>query len=382
MKYRLALIGAIFLVFAASLLAQRRIDVPVKPEASPRWQCRRIVSMSPSITETLYALGLGDRVVGVERNCHYPPEVENVKKTGDVGGYYDPNLEAILALKPDLVIMLEEQAQALPNFEKLNLETFVVLHQTVDGIIESFRTIGGKCGKGPEGRRMAREFQSRVDRIRQRTQPLSHPRVLFVLDRTFGRGHLSDLYVAADDSYIDTIIGWAGGQNAYSRKGVRYPVVSTEGILKLNPDVIVDLVPPGIVEKLGGDELLKQNPDATLDSAPVETLRKLGHQAILDDWNDVKTVAAVKNNRVLIFDQDYASVPGPRFLHLVEDLARQLHPDAGWDDSRTQSSARVDPLFVVGGDSCRRLPDGGCEIGDRSRLLQSRCPSFGHIDAP
>jgi len=308
------LIAAIFLVFAGSLLAQRRIDVPINPEASPRWQCRRIVSMAPSITETLYALGLGDRVVGVARDCHYPPEVEKVKETGNVGGYYDPNIEAILALKPDLVIMLEEQAQALPNFEKLGLETLVVSHQTVKGIIESFSIIGGKCGRGPEGRRMARDLQNRVDRIRERTRNLPRPRVLFVLDRTFGRGQLSDLYVAADDSYIDTIIDWAGGQNAYSRRGVRYPVVSTEGIMSLNPDVIVDLVPPGLVQQLG-------------------------RQSLLDDWNDVKTVAAVKNHRVLIFDQDYACVPGPRFLQLVEDLAQQIHPEVDWSDASRQGHA-------------------------------------------
>ena len=309
MRYRLTLIAAIFLVFAGSLLAQKRIDVPTRPEASPRWQCRRIVSMSPSITETLYALGLGDRVVGVARDCHYPPEVEKVKETGgDVGGYYDPNLEAVLMLKPDLVVMLEEQALALPNFEKLKLETLVVSHLTVQGIIESFSIIGGKCGNGPEGRQMTRDFQDRVDRIRRRTQRLSRPRVLFVLDRTFGRGHLSDLYVAADDSYIDTIIDWAGGQNAYQRRGVRYPVVSTEGILKLNPDVIVDLVPPGVASGLS-------------------------RQTLLDDWNDVKAVAAVKDHRVLIFDQDYACVPGPRFLRLVEDLARQLHPEVEWSDA-------------------------------------------------
>ena len=270
--------------------------------------------MAPSITETLYALGLGDRVVGVARDCHYPPEVEKVKETGNVGGYYDPNIEAILALKPDLVIMLEEQAQALPNFEKLGLETLVVSHQTVKGIIESFSIIGGKCGRGPEGRRMARDLQNRVDRIRERTRNLPRPRVLFVLDRTFGRGQLSDLYVAADDSYIDTIIDWAGGQNAYSRRGVRYPVVSTEGIMSLNPDVIVDLVPPGLVQQLG-------------------------RQSLLDDWNDVKTVAAVKNHRVLIFDQDYACVPGPRFLQLVEDLAQQIHPEVDWSDASRQGHA-------------------------------------------
>ena len=310
MKYRFTLIVAILLVFAGSMVAQRRIDVPTDPAASPRWQCRRIVSMSPSITETLYALGLGDRVVGVARDCHYPPEVENVKKTGNVGGYYDPNLEAVMALKPDLVIMLEEQALALSNFEKLGLETLIVSHQTVKDVIESFAIVGGKCGRGPEGRQMARDLQNRVDRIRARTRDLPHPRVLFVLDRTFGRGHLSDLYVAADDSYIDTIIDWAGGKNAYSRRGVRYPVVSTEGILGLNPEVIVDLVPPG--------------PGQQFD-----------RQTLLNDWNDVKGVAAVKNGRVLIFDQDYACVPGPRCIQLVEDLARQLHPEVDWSGVRS-----------------------------------------------
>ena len=93
----MTLLAMIFVVFAGSLLAQRRIDEPLRPEFTPLWRCRRIVSMAPSITETLYALGLGDRVVGVSRDCNYPPEVEKLKKTGDVGGYYDPNFEAILA---------------------------------------------------------------------------------------------------------------------------------------------------------------------------------------------------------------------------------------------------------------------------------------------
>jgi iron complex transport system substrate-binding protein len=313
MRYRLALIAAIFLVFAGSLVAQKRIDAPTKLEASPRWHCGRIVSMDPGISETLYALGLGDRVVGVSRDCRYPAEVENVKKTGNVGGRYDPNIEAIVAMKPDLVIMLEEQAQALPNFEKLNLETLVVPHQDIAGIIASFSVIGAKCGKGPEGRRMARDFQDRVDRIRQRTRQLPHPKVLLVLDRTFGRGHLSDLRVAAADNYIDTIIDWAGGQNACPRRGVRHSIISAEGVLMLNPDVIVDLVPPGQV-------------------------LVLGRQKLLDDWNDVKAVAAVKNGRVLIFDQDCPCVPGPRFLRLLEELARWLHPEVDWSDAGNRPS--------------------------------------------
>jgi iron complex transport system substrate-binding protein len=326
MIYRVTLIAAIVGVFAASLVARQRIEgartctarqassgthsstteqasgTQAADTGSTQGQCRRIVAMAPSITETFYALGLGGRLVGVTRDCKYPPEVEEIKKRGDVGSYYDINFEAIVALRPDRVVMLKEQSNWLPAFEKLGLQTLVVSHQTTDGIIESFGTIGTACGKGPEGRQMQRDFRHRVARIRAETAGLPRPRVLFVLDRSYGRGHLADLYVAADDDYIDTIIQWAGGQNAYRLRGVRYPVVSVEGILWLNPDVIVDMVPP-------------------------DTLRQLGRQAILDDWNQLKGVKAVKDQRVLIPERDYAYVPGPRFLELVEYLAGEIHPE-------------------------------------------------------
>lgn len=312
MLYRVTLLVAILLVFSASLLAHKRIDDPMQPEVSPFWQCRRIVSMAPSITETLYALGLGDKVVGVTRYCKYPPEAESKTK---IGGYYDPNFEAIVALKPDLVVMLEEHEQSLPGFQKLKLETLVVSHQTIDGIIESFRQIGRVCGRGQEGRRMARDYMNRLERIRLMTRDLSRPRVLISLDRTFGRGHLADVYIVGVDDYFDRIIEIAGGQNAYRESGVRYPVVSPEGILRLNPDVIIDLVPPG-------------------------TAGQLDRKTIAADWKELGDLNAVKNGRVLVFDQDYACVPGPRFIQLAEALARALHPEAAWDETDTTDYAQ------------------------------------------
>jgi iron complex transport system substrate-binding protein len=303
MVYRAILVAAIVLVFSASLLARKRIEDPMRPEYLPLWQCRRIVSMSPSITETLYALGLGDRVVGVTRYCTYPPDVKNKAK---IGGYFDPNFEAIVALKPDLVVMLEEQEQSLPGFEKLKLETLVVCHKTVDGIIDSFRKIGQVCGKGPEGRRMAHSYEERLGRIQETMQRLPRPRVLLVLNRTIGCGHLVDVFVAGVDGYFDRIIELAGGQNVYCERGVRNPVVSPEGILRLNPDVIIDLVSP----------VQKENHSQS---------------AILADWEELRQLKAVKDHRVLVFSEDYDSVPGPRFIHLVEDLARALHPEMTWD---------------------------------------------------
>ena len=261
--------------------------------------------MAPSITETLYALGLGDRVVGVTRYCEYPPDVR--RKTR-VGGYLDPNLEAILTLKPDLVIMLEEHAESMPSMDKLKLETLVVNHKTIDGVIDSFRAIGRRCGKGPKGRRMAHRFKSRLERISEAAQGLPRPKVLFVLDRTFGRGHLTDVYVAGADEYFDTIIESAGGRNACRVRTVRNPVVSPEGILRLDPDVIVDLVRPEVIERFD-------------------------RPTILADWNELAQVKAVRNGQLLIFDKSYACVPGPRLLQLVEDLARALHPEVDWEES-------------------------------------------------
>jgi iron complex transport system substrate-binding protein len=303
MVYRATLIAAIVLVFSASLLAHKRIDDPMRPRMMPVWQCRRIVSMAPSITETLYALGLGERVVGVTWDCRYPPEV--VDKTR-IGGCYDPNFETILALKPDLVILSEEHEQALSAFEKLEIETLVVSHKTIEGVIDSFRTIGRVCGKGAEGRRMAYGYENRLGRIHDRTRLLTRPRVLLALNRVVGRGHLDNVCIAGADNYLNRIIELAGGENACQEAGDRYPIVSPEGIVCLNPEVIVDVTPR-------------------------RSLKQSGNEALVADWSELKQLGAVRSGRVVVLDEDYAVVPGPRFIGLIEDLARAIHPEVKWD---------------------------------------------------
>jgi iron complex transport system substrate-binding protein len=303
MVYRVILVSSTITVFLASLLAHRRLEDPLRPEVSPGWQCRRIVSLAPSVTETLYALGLGDRVVAVTDDCDDLPELNGKAR---IGSSYAPNFEAVLALNPDLIIMLEDREQSFFEFEKLKLETLILSHKTVEGIIGSFRVIGRMCGKGPEGRALAYEYENRLGRIHEKTRLLPRPRTLIALDRVFGRGSLADVYLAGADAYSDRLIELAGGRNAYEEHRVRYPVVSREGILRLNPAAIVDLVPKKVLERYS-------------------------RQTVLDDWNDVAAVEAVKNQRVLVFDQDYARVRGPRFIQLVEGLARTLHPDVKWD---------------------------------------------------
>jgi len=303
MKYRLTLLAAILLVFLASFSARARLDSPLQPEFVPLWECRRIVSMAPSITETLFALGLGGKVVGTSKFTTFPPEAANIPC---VGGYLDPNFEAIIALRPDLVIMLKEQALLQPLFDDLKIETLIVNHQTVEGIIESFRVIGRVCGEPDEGRFMAEAYRRRLRDIRQTTEDLTKPRVLFVVDRTYGVGHPTDVYVVGDDDYLDKIIALAGGENLTAHCGVRYPVISLEAIIRLNPEVILDLAPP-------------------------DKLRQLGKAGILRDWESLGELSAVRGGKVVILENDYARIPGPRFLRLVEELARTFHPEISWD---------------------------------------------------
>jgi iron complex transport system substrate-binding protein len=267
--------------------------------------CRRIVSMAPSITEAVYAVGLGDRLVGVTRYCKYPPQVQSLPK---VGGLLDPNFEAIVAIKPDLVIILEEQEQSLPGFQKLGLETRVVCHKTIDGIIESLQTIPGFCGVPDQGREIAENIKSRLKRIGEKTAQAKRPKVMIAVDRLQGTSGIVDVYIAGHDGYFDKMIELAGGENVYREGIVRFPVVSTEGIMRMNPDVVIDLVS-------GLDQ----------EHYPPEH--------ILADWHSLGDVKAVKQRRVYGFDRDYATVPGPRFIRFVEDLARLLHPEIDWSGS-------------------------------------------------
>ena len=292
----------IVLVFAGSYVARRQIERAEAHAPRSLGGATRIVSMAPSITETLYALGLGDRVIGVSRFCRYPAEVNEKPR---VGGYHDPNFEAIVALKPDLVVMLEGHEQNQPAFARLGLPTLTVRHTSVEGILESIASIGDASGTEDRAGEIVADIRRRLARIERKTASRPRPRVLFSIDRTLGAGGIEDVYIAGRDGHIDRIIELAGGRNAFDRGAARFPQVSGEGILNMNPEVIVDLV---------------RGLSAT----------KLDRRTVRADWNQLPQVEAVRTGRVYVIDDDYAYVPGPRFILLVEKLARLIHPEVDW----------------------------------------------------
>lgn len=261
---------------------------------------RRIVSLAPSTTETLFALGLGERVVGVSRFCDWPSEVRNRPQ---VGGLFDPNLERILRLQPDVVIGLDGQPDTLWPMRKLGLPLVVVDHRSIDGLLESIRVLGGVCGASAEAERLLRDIQDRLEAVGRRVSGRPRPRVLVSVQRTIGAGRIENIYIAGREGHLGRIVQLAGGDNAAPAAWAAFPIVSAESLLVLDPDVIFDLVPG----------FCSQN---------------VPREQILADWQSLEGLRAVREGRVYVLDEDFVFRPGPRFILLVEKLARLLHPEA------------------------------------------------------
>ncbi|MBN2343941.1 MAG: ABC transporter substrate-binding protein [Deltaproteobacteria bacterium] len=262
----------------------------------------RIVSLAPSITETLFALGLGEQVVGVTRYCDYP---HKAKLKNKVGGYYDPDNEAIVTLHPDLVVLFREHELTQQVLQTAGIEYLMVSHHSIGDILQSIETIGKQMGENSVAFRKAEDLTAELNRriaaVQEKALANDPKTVMISTGRNMGTGKIEDVYITGRDGFYHEMIQLAGGENVYQGH-VAFPVVSNEGILRLNPDVIFDMVPD-----LGE--------------------RKLSKQAILAEWQKLGALRAVKTQQVHIFTEDYVVVPGPRFVQLLEKMHQVLHPN-------------------------------------------------------
>jgi len=262
---------------------------------------QRIVSTAPSVTEILYALGLGDKVVGVTRFCDYPPDALKKPKIGD---YVNPNLEAIAALRPDLVIVQNNPVRLAERLHTLGLSTLEVNQQSIQGIYDSIRMIGDTTGAQTEAHDLIDKLKSQLGAIRDRTQSLKRTRMMFVVGRSTNR--LDGLIAVGRSSFLNELIDLAGGDNVFRDAVAAYPAVSLEEVLARNPDTIVDL---------GG---MGDNGTVT------DAYRK----SVLALWEHAGSVAAVRNHRVFVEASEIFTVPGPRVVEAAREMLKILHPEA------------------------------------------------------
>lgn len=304
MKHPRAAAVAFVLLAALSYATYRAVNPRGAPErhraAGPSSPFpARIVSLSPSSTEILFAIGAGDRVVGVSRYCRYPAEARSRRA---VGGYLDPNYEAIAMLEPDLVVLLPENDAVREYLDELGIGHVTVDNKRIEDILDAVEILGLRCGAAERALTLASNLAARVDSVSRRAAGLDRPRVLVSVEREVGAGVVREIYAAGRGGIYDQLVEIAGGVNAYERERPAFPIIAAEGILELDPDVVVDMVP---------------DTDGTgVDAA-----------AAAADWNGLPGFG--EGRRVYVVSDDYAFVPGPRFVRFLEDLLLMIHPETG-----------------------------------------------------
>jgi iron complex transport system substrate-binding protein len=263
----------------------------------------RIVSTSPSITETLFALGLGDRVVGVSTFCRFPPDVERLPK---VGTFLKPEAELIAGLRPNLVVVHELSTGIDRKLAALHIPFVVVDLGTLSSVFSSIRQIANAAGVPARGDALVADIERRLESVRRAGAATSRPRVLFIIGRR--PGSLADLVAVGPGSYINNLIEIAGGTNVLVIAGQpEYPRISMETVLRLDPDVIVD----------------------TVDMGETEAERRQ-HQPINERlWSAYGSLTAVRTKRVHAATTDALVVPGPRVVDAADWVASLLRQGSG-----------------------------------------------------
>lgn len=248
----------------------------------------RLVSLAPSLTEMAFDLGAGDALVGVTEQCRYPDAALAIPK---VGSYQSPGVEAVLALKPDMTLALDEHAPIFSLFRQIGINYTVFDHRSLPGLLDSLTRLGEICGRAETARELR---QCLADAFRPAAGAENGPKALLLIGRDYGSGVVSNACAVGRDDLYDRLLAAAGFRNAYEG-GLAYPVLSGEGVAALAPDVIVEAV----YGEMGADL-----PDA----------------ALMADWSSLSVLPAVRDGRIACLRGDYIFIPGMRLIRLKEDL--------------------------------------------------------------
>lgn len=252
----------------------------------------RIVSMAPSITETLFALNLGKKVVAVSSYCDYPAEAGALPK---IGGLLDTSIEQIYSVKPDLVIHLPSQQHTADTLQTMGISTFAVSQNSLKEIRQSIQKLGRKLNCLSQAQTLLESLK--IKPIKQLSPP---PKVLIVISRDTATPGISSAYLASDNTWYGDLVKAAGGENALKHK-IPYPSFSKEGIIQLNPDIIIEIMPQA------------GKPQITIDK-------------IRSTWaNALPGLNAVKSNQIYLIKALYAVRPGPRYPLLFEELKKVIN---------------------------------------------------------
>lgn len=284
-------------------------SVPVSAGAAPK----RIISLTPVGTEMLFALGQGPNIIGVTRFCDYPPEA--LKKT-DMGDFAALNFETLISMKTDLLVLQDMHKQFAPQLDKLKIPYIILKQNNINEICDSIVRLGKICASEKKASELVNNIRADVAAVAAKVKGHPKKRVLLCISRELSEPQINSFYVAGSNNFYNELISIAGGENASKEKKISYPQVSLEGLMMIDPDVIIDLV--------GERKFYHSKDNIDLDTIFNEKYLK-------GQWmRSAAEVGAVKNGRVYIMDGTVYLRPGPRVAVILKAFAKAIHPEVKW----------------------------------------------------
>ena len=272
-------------LFAVSLIVLSWHNIWAAEAPGPQ----RVVSLAPSVTETLFALGFGDRVVGVTTYCDYPPEAQRLPK---IGGFTNPSLEAIVATRPDLVIGVNDSSHPVKTkeLEHLGIKIVLISVTSLDEILNSFKSVARMLERPEAGDKLAQKITRQFEQVTRRVAAAPRRSTLLAVG-------LRPLVAVGGKNFIDELITLAGGENIAGN--------AAQPWLNLPDEYVVAKAPQVIIQAGMGSER--------------------GTSAKY--WGDLKSIPAVRDRRVYSYPSDKILRPGPRVGEGLEEIARLVHPE-------------------------------------------------------
>jgi len=252
---------------------------------------QRIVSLDPSITEILFALGLNNEVVGVTDYCDYPEEARSKSK---VGGYLDPNIEATALLEPELVVttLKTDTPRLIQQLENFGIKVFVLDPQKIEDILENISSLAKLTYREERAKQLVGTFKEKLNEVKRKVDGISRPGVFLEMGA-------DPLISVGPGSFANDLIEIAGGRNVASQSSSRYSRYTLEEILLADPEVII------ICSMVPDDPCLAQK----------------------RWWKRWTNMSAVRNGRIYVVEANLITRPGPRMIEGLMEIAKVIHPE-------------------------------------------------------
>lgn len=257
----------------------------------------RIISTSPSITETLFALGLKDRVVAVTDFCKYPQEACQLPS---IGGMVNPSMETVVALTPDLIIHASSNQRLANNAKSLGIQSLAVDMGNLAEIFASIKNLGAALNCQDSAEKLLLRLHEGIAFYEERVKNLPRKEVLLLLGDSSDPSR--DLYAAGPDTFLNELLILSGGNNIIKSSPARYPKLSKEYIIEKSPEIIIEAGPKSDLPQKEIDLRIK-------------------------DWGRFPTIKAVQSGKIHFIGADYILIPGPRLLKIIERFSKAIHPD-------------------------------------------------------